>query len=395
MSKLALTITQAGHARFTAAQVDDDIDLSISEVGLTNTVFVAAPTLTALPGEFGRVSTISGEAIGDNVVHMVVRDSEPSAYQVRGFGLFLADGTLFASYAQAEPLFEKSALSDMHLAIDIAFPTGNVEQLTFGNTNFLNPPATTATRGVAELATQDEVDAGTDGERIVTPKTLAQRLTSWTAGLLGRRITGAGLATGGGDLTADRTITVEAASAAEADAGTLATKALTPASIANVLSSILARVPLTRRINTDGLALGGNALATDVTISVPPATPEQLLNAMAGNVAVTPKAFGDMQALFGSGDNLIVLPGGWIVQLINYRALLVDEPLVTIQYPVAFPDRCIFALPVAYISAPSNVRDGGTQLCGEPGRTSCLVQVQADDQNDRRIDGINLLVIGR
>jgi hypothetical protein len=391
MSKLALTITQAGHARFTAAQVDDDIDLSISAVGLTNTVFVAAPTLTALPGEFGRVSTISGEAVGDNVVHMIVRDSEPNAYQVRGFGLFLADGTLFASYAQAEPLFEKSALSDMHLAIDIAFPTGNVEQLTFGDTNFLNPPATTARRGVAELATQEEVDAGADPERIVTPKTLAQRF----AFFFGRKISTAGLATGGGDLTADRTITVPAASAAEADAGTLATKALTPASIANVLASILARVPLTRRINTDGLALGGNALATDVTISVPPATPEQLLNAMAGNVAVTPKAFGDMQALFGSGDNLIVLPGGWIVQLINYRALLVDEPLVTIQYPVAFPDRCIFALPAAYISAPSNVRDGGAQLCGEPGRTSCQVQVQSDDQNDRRIDGINLLVIGR
>jgi hypothetical protein len=391
MSKLALTITQAGHARFTAAQVDDDIDLSVSHVGLTDRSFVAAPTLTALPGEFRRVSTISGQAVGDNVVHMVVRDSEPLAYRVRGFGLFLADGTLFATYGQADALFEKAALSEMHLALDIAFPAGNVEQLNFGDTNFLNPPATTAAKGVAELATQAEVDAGTDAERIVTPKTLAQRLLSL---LTGRRILGAGLVTGGGDLSADRTLTVTAATAAEADAGTLATKALTPASLVNVLASIAARVPLTRRINTDGLALGGNALGTDVTISVPAATPEQLLNAMAANVALTPQSFGGLAKLFDA-NGYYTLPGGLIVQWVSYRALLADEPTATLAYPVPFPNACLFAMTCPYISAASPARDGWTQIVGNPGPASCLIQVQADDQNDRRIDGINLLVIGR
>lgn len=337
MSKLALTITNAGQTRYAAAQLGEDIDLSVARVGLTDRAFVAAPTLTALPGEFRRVDTLSGKVVGDNVVHLVVRDSEAMTYTVRGFGLFLADGTLFATYAQSDVLFQKATLSDMHLAIDIAFPVADVAQLSFGDTSFLNPPATTVAKGVAALATQDQVDAGTDADRIVTPKTLAQRL-GW------------------------------------------------------LLSGF---VPLTRRIDTAGLALGGGTLATDKTISVPVATPEQLLAASAANVALTPKTFSDMQALFGSGDNLIVLPGGWIVQLINYRALLVDEPLVTIQYPVAFPNRCVFALAGAYIAAASTVRDGGAQVCGEPGRTSCMIQVQADDQNDRRIDGINLLVIGR
>lgn len=332
MSKLALTITQAGQARYAAAQLGGDIDLSVARVGLTDRAFVAAPTLTALPGEFRRVDTLSGKVVGDNVVHLVVRDSEAGTYTVRGFGLFLADGTLFATYAQSDVLFQKATLSDMHLAIDIAFPITDVQQLTFGDTSFLNPPATTVTKGIAALATQDQVDTGTDADRIVTPKTLAQRLLSL---LSGRKILGGGLASGGGDLSADRTITVPAATAA------------------------------------------------------------QLVAATAGDAVLTPKTFSDMQALFGSGDNLIVLPGGWIVQLINYRALLVDEPLVTIQYPVAFPNRCVFAIAGAYISAASAVRDGAAQVCGEPGRTSCMVQVQADDQNDRRIDGINLLVIGR
>ncbi|HEY0624668.1 hypothetical protein [Sphingomonas sp.] len=149
---LSLIITNAGLARFTAAQVDDDIDLGITSVGLTDQVFVVAPTLTALPGQFRSVATISGEARGDNVVHMIVRDAAPLTYTIRGFGLFLADGTLFAVYGQAEPIFEKATAATMLLALDMAFPTGDVSSITFGDTNFLNPPATTEMAGVVRLA---------------------------------------------------------------------------------------------------------------------------------------------------------------------------------------------------------------------------------------------------
>jgi hypothetical protein len=394
MSKLVLVITQAGQARFTAAQLGDAIDLKVARVGLTAQPFVAAPTLTRLPGQFRQVDTVSGEAVGDNVVHMIVRDAEPVAYTVRGFGLFLADGTLLAAYCHDAPLFEKSTASEMHLALDIAFPTDQVAALSFGDTNFLNPPATTETKGVAELATQAEVDAGTDAVRIVTPRTLAQRLAAFATSIFGRRIDTAGLAAGGGDLSADRTITVPAATAAEADAGTLATKALTPASIVNVLASIGLRVPLARRIDTSGLALGGGTLATDKTISVPAATPEQLLSATADNAALTPASFGGLAKLFGT-DGYYTLPGGLIVQWVTYRALLADEPSVSVAYPIAFPNACLFAMTCPTISAASQARDGWTQIVGNPGPASCVVQVQADDQNDRRIDGINLLVIGR
>ncbi|MCC2976241.1 hypothetical protein LK533_06080 [Sphingomonas sp. PL-96] len=394
MSKLVLVITQAGQARFTAAQLGDAIDLKVARVGLTAQPFVAAPTLTRLPGQFRSVDTVSGEAVGDNVVHMIVRDAEPEAYTVRGFGLFLADGTLLAAYCHDTPLFEKSTVSEMHLALDIAFPTDQVAALSFGDTNFLNPPATTETKGVAELATQAEVDAGTDAVRIVTPRTLAQRLSALTTSIFGRRVATAGLATGGGDLSADRTITVPAATAAEADAGALTTKALTPASIANVLASIALRVTLARRIDTGGLVQGGGSLAADRTISVPAATPEQLLAAAAADAALTPASFGGLAKLFGT-DGYYTLPGGLIVQWVSYRALLADEPSVSIAYPVPFPNACLFAMTCPTISAASQARDGWTQIVGIPGPASCLVQVQADDQNDRRIDGINLLLIGR
>lgn len=180
MTKLTITITRAGLERFTAAQLDDDLDLGISSVGLTDADFVVAPTVDALPGEFRRVATISGDQVGDNIVHMTIRDDDPVGYTARGFGLFLADGTLFGVYGQAELLFEKSPAATLLAAIDIAFPAGDVGELVFGNTDFLNPPATSERKGVVELATRAEGLTGTDPLRVpsvdVVAAMLAQRV---------------------------------------------------------------------------------------------------------------------------------------------------------------------------------------------------------------------------
>ncbi len=173
---LPLTITRLGLERFTAAQLDADIDLSIATVGITDAVFVAAPTLDALPGEFKRLATISGDQVGDNVVHMTMRDESADTYFARGIGLYLADGTLFAAYGQDARLFQKSAFATLFAAIDIGFPTGDVSQLVFGDTNFLNPPATTQTKGVARIATPAELAEGTSTDTFVTPAALLSAL---------------------------------------------------------------------------------------------------------------------------------------------------------------------------------------------------------------------------
>lgn len=235
---LPLLMTVAGLARFTAAQVEDDIDLTIATVGLTATNFVMAPSLTALPGEMRRIDTLSGSVVGDNIVHLVLRDEEPVAYSLRGFGLYLADGTLFAVYGQAASILEKSPLSTTLLAIDVAFPTASVAGLTFGDANFLNPPATTTTKGVVELATLAEGEAG-DQARVTTGAVVRNMIDNALAmvvdaidGLLARTIHGGGLVKGGGTLAASRTLTVDAASAAQIRAGTAGDVALTPAGFA-------------------------------------------------------------------------------------------------------------------------------------------------------------------
>lgn len=355
---LALVVTQAGYARFTAAQLGDPIDLSVSAVGFTDAAFIAAPTLTALPGEHRRVSTLSGEKVGDNIVHMVVRDSEPVGYRVRGFALYLGDGTLFATYAQPAPIVEKSTVNDLHFAIDIAFPTANIRDLSFGDTNFLLPPGTTERRGLLELATQAEVDAGTDTARAVTPLGLAGRIAAFATQLN-------------------------------------ATIAALVGRVDDAFAQILQRVPLTRRIDTDGLALGGGTLATDRTISVPAASVAQLLFATAGNVAVTPAAIGGLARSLDGPDGYWTLPGGLILQWVNYRNVITNEATLDVAWPVAFTTRCFVALPMVYAGDTVPGRDVAMQLAAEPTATGCRIKMQvAPDAPLDRAGGYIILALG-
>ncbi|RXD02486.1 hypothetical protein EQZ23_17850 [Sphingomonas sp. UV9] len=358
---LTLTFTNAGLARFTAAQLGNGADLRVSAIGLTDNAIVVAPTLTALPGEFRRVATVSGAQVDNNIVHLIVRDDEAVTYAFRAFALYLSDGTLFAVYGQADRIMQKAAGASNMLAVDIAFPAANIATVSFGDTNFLNPPATSTTKGVVELATDAETIAGVDTSRAVTPTGLAARLAQILTGTndqiaailatiaklvtANRRVNTTGLATGGRALDGDVTIDVPAASAAEADAGAVTTKALTPASLANVLASIVARVPLARRVDTTGLAIGGNALNTDITISVPAATAAQLLAGSAGNVAATPAALTAAGVVYlveskSDGANRYRRFSDGSVEMMGVSALPGSEAAFTLNFPWAFPTAC-------------------------------------------------------
>ena len=245
MTPLPITVTRAGLARITAAQLGAPVDFTVAAVALSDAPFVPAPTLEAVPGEFRRLSTVSGAKEGDNITHMVVRDNDLIGYGVRGFGIILADGTLFAVYAQDDRLVEKSVVASLNLAIDLAFTNGVIADLTFGDANFLNPPATTETKGVVEIATDAEADAGTAGILAVTARQLRRlelrmlaALDTFSAavsqaldGLAARTIYGSGLVKGGGRNDTNRTLTVDAAGSADVRAGTALDRAVTPAAL--------------------------------------------------------------------------------------------------------------------------------------------------------------------
>ncbi|TCP95294.1 hypothetical protein C8J46_11423, partial [Sphingomonas sp. PP-F2F-A104-K0414] len=175
---IVLRITDAGRAALVNAARDGTNAVRIASVGVTPTAIVAAANTAALPGEVKRIATISGAGVAADVIHLIVRDESADTYTVRSLALYLTDGTLFASYGQAAPIIEKSAGALLLLAIDATLLDVAASQITFGNTSFLNPPATTSTAGVIELATDAEAAALTDAVRALTPKNMAAIFTA-------------------------------------------------------------------------------------------------------------------------------------------------------------------------------------------------------------------------
>jgi len=169
MSGLQITITTAGKAAIVNAENTGTAPVRIARIGVTAQAFAPNAGMLALPGEIKRLDTFAGEAVADDTLHLTIRDDSADAYSLRGFGLYLADGSLFAVYGQATVILEKSPLAMMLLATDVRFVEITATSLEFGDTTWINPPATVNVPGVVELADSVETTTGTDTTRAVTP----------------------------------------------------------------------------------------------------------------------------------------------------------------------------------------------------------------------------------
>lgn len=172
---LNLVITNAGRAALINAENTGTSAVVVASVGVSPTEIVPGPGIAVLPGEVKRITTIGGDAVAADMIHVLVSDETADTYSVRSIALYLADGTLFGCYGQPAVIVEKSAGAVMLLAIDVTLQDVSAAAITFGDTDFINPPATTERAGAVELATLAEVQAGNDNQRAVTPYTLAVR----------------------------------------------------------------------------------------------------------------------------------------------------------------------------------------------------------------------------
>ncbi len=173
MTALNMMITDAGFDAIVDAQNGGTDAVTIASMGVTSTPFVMAPTLTALPGQIKALDSVSGETAAPNMVHVTARDSSTDNYDITGFGLFLADGTLLAVYSADAPFLSKTDSATALIAADITLQNDQAAVINFGDANFSYPPASEILQGVAEIADNAEVDEGVDDLRIMTPaKTL-------------------------------------------------------------------------------------------------------------------------------------------------------------------------------------------------------------------------------
>jgi hypothetical protein len=187
---LTFIVTNAGRAALVNAANTGTAPVVIAQVGISATALVPTPATAALPGEFKRLITLSGDVVADDTIHLIVRDESSDVFTVRSIALYLGDGTLFGVYGQAPVLVEKSAQAMMLLGIDVRFEDIAATNITFGDANFLNPPATTEQIGVVELATVAEAQAGIDALRSLTPAAAKAAVLGW---LLAQDGAGSGL----------------------------------------------------------------------------------------------------------------------------------------------------------------------------------------------------------
>ncbi|MCO7400667.1 tail fiber protein [Stenotrophomonas maltophilia] len=175
---MRMKITNAGRAKLVNGTNTGTNTVLISQIGLTSTGFTPTAAMTQLPGEFKRMTSFGGESVAADTIHVTLQDSGTDKYPLRGFGLYLADGTLFAVYGQAEAIMEKASISTLLLSADVVFADIDTAQIKFGSTQFLNPPATETVAGVVELADSPETILGTDAVRAVTARGLKATLDS-------------------------------------------------------------------------------------------------------------------------------------------------------------------------------------------------------------------------
>lgn len=192
MTQLSITLT-AGGLNAMAHADSGGPSLTIAQFGLSNGNFTPSPNMTTLPGQFKTVADVSGIIVASNVVHMTAVDASSDAYVVTAIGLLLADGSLFGIVSLPPvngalvEFLDKAAAAEALIAVDMVLLDNNAANISFGNTNFLNPPASETIMGVAFVATQAEVDAAQEASKYVTPKTLgvtmAAAITSAVAGV--------------------------------------------------------------------------------------------------------------------------------------------------------------------------------------------------------------------
>ncbi|TAL53815.1 hypothetical protein [Pandoraea sp.] len=175
MAGTLLTLTDAGRAALIGPDNTGTAMRRVNEVGFAGAPFEPAGSLQTLPHEIKRVSTIAGENVAPDTIHVTIRDDGPDQFVLYGFGLYLDNGVLLGTYCQPTPIMEKSSVAILLLSTDVRLVTVDATRLTFGDASFTNPPATTERQGVVELATAEETRRGTDAGRAVTPAGLAAR----------------------------------------------------------------------------------------------------------------------------------------------------------------------------------------------------------------------------
>ncbi|HCR5081908.1 TPA: tail fiber protein [Escherichia coli] len=176
MSKLLFTMTDAGRKALVNANKTGTNKVEIVSVGLGSRYYATSTTQTKITDEIKRLTTIGGEVVSPDTIHVTAKDDSKDEYAVHTIGLYTNKGTLFAVYSQEQVIINKASSTIALISSDIAIKNLDTKNITFGDVEFINPPATETVVGVARFANEQEIDAGTDDSLAVSAKRLKQAI---------------------------------------------------------------------------------------------------------------------------------------------------------------------------------------------------------------------------
>ncbi|EGR2496678.1 Phage tail fiber [Vibrio cholerae] len=173
-------VTDIGIAKLDAAyQAGEKVIISQMALGDSNLAYVVPdPAFTELVNEFGRQDINEGNTTNNWINAIVYVDSTRFAgNSILEFGLYDTDGDLIV-YSSYTPSVVPAVDQDyIQLEIECSVDLYNASAVTIEVTP-IYPQATELERGIAKVATEADVAAGIDDEKIVTSKKMAGQYVS-------------------------------------------------------------------------------------------------------------------------------------------------------------------------------------------------------------------------
>ncbi len=131
--------------------------------------------------------------------------------------------------------------------------------------------------------------------------------------------------------------------------------------VAGVVGTGDGGVPTTRQVTGAGLATGGGALAADLVLTVPKATAAEVQAGTDDSKAVTPLALANSTPKLLGTNGYYTLPGGLIIQWM--QALVGANGMTNLTLPTSFPNQCFAAVTTGGASG-ANAQDNNPFVIG-------------------------------
>ena len=170
---LQFVITNAGRAAI--AQVGGAIGpVTLTKIALGSGGYTPTATQTALQTEIKRLDPSGSSVPVPGTISITAQDNSADSYSIKEIGLYTNNNVLFAICAQTSVIMTKASGSAALFAMDFVMTNVPAGTVTVGNVGFTYSQATETAMGVLGIATTAEAQAGIINTKIITPLRLAE-----------------------------------------------------------------------------------------------------------------------------------------------------------------------------------------------------------------------------